>query len=146
MKWMKSTTQKTYQFMGLTVPQCVTKDNKFLPLTDDKYNDLMKNNVVKSLINNGAILVTDTEPLTPTTQVSALTKEKADLIRRNTELEEKLKSLGDSVAKSEYDALLVKYGDLEKEAKETIADLQKQLAEAKTAKTAEAAKAAKAKE
>lgn len=134
MRWLKSTTQKAYQFDGKTIPRCVTKGNEYLALSDHDYNELLKNNVVKSLVNAGAILVTDKEPLTPTTQVSNLTKEKADLIRRNTELQEKLNAMSDSVPKSELDAMKVKYADLEKEAQEALQKLQAEIDELKAGK------------
>lgn len=127
MKWLKSTTQKAYQYNGKTIPPCVTKNNAFLGVTNDEFNEMNKSAVIKALIGAGAIMVTDVEPSTPTQQVSSLTKEKADLIRKNTELEEKLKALDNAVAKSEFDTLQVKYNDLEKEAKDKIAVLTAEL-------------------
>lgn len=138
MKWLKSTTMKSYSLAGKVVPQCVTSDNKWLALSDSDYAAFAKNAVIASLINAGAILVTETEPSSPTQQVSKLTNEMAHLIRENTELKEKLKAAEDGSAvqaeldstKAELEAMTAKYNALEKEAKETIANLKKQLKEA----------------
>lgn len=142
MKWLKSTTQKSYIIEGKKIPQCITPNNDYLALSDEGYNNFIKNAVIKSLVNGGAILVTDIEPQSPTQQASTLTKEKAMLIRENTELKEKLKAAEDnSAAKVElettkaelaslqkkYTALEKKYAELEKEAKDTIEELQGQL-------------------
>ena len=142
MKWLKSTTQKSYIIEGKKIPQCITPNNDYLALSDEGYNKFVKNAVIKSLISGGAILVTDVEPQSPTQQASALTKEKAMLIRENTELKEKLKAAEDnSAAKVElettkaelvsleekYKALEEKYAELEKEAKDTIKELKAQL-------------------
>ena len=135
MKWLKSTTQKTYLIDGKKIPACVTPDNEYLALSDDGYVTLKKNKVIASLIEGGAVLVTDVEPMSPSKQASVLTQEKALLIKENTELKEKLKEAEDSSAlraeldstKSELASLKKKYAALEKEAKETIAELEAQL-------------------
>lgn len=132
MKWLKSTTQKSYLINGKKIPQCVTPNNDYLALSDSAFVEFKKNKVIASLIEGGSILVTDVEPQSPTQQASSLTKEKALLIRENTELKEKLKKAQDNSAvqveldttKAELEALKEKYAQLEKEANEKIATLQ----------------------
>lgn len=91
MKYLKSTTQKSYQFEGKKIPPCVTKDNEWLSMTDQAYRDFAKATVIKALINGGAILVTDQEPTSPTKQVKNLTNLNAQQAVRITQLEEELK-------------------------------------------------------
>lgn len=66
MRWLKSTTQKSWVF-GLdnkqfVVPQSITHDNKWLTMDESDFAQLMKQPVVKSLVTSGAILVLDNEP------------------------------------------------------------------------------------
>ena len=129
MKWLKSTTQKSYMLDGKTVPPCVTKDNAWLPLTDKDYGEFIKNRVIASLMEGGAIIVTEKEPLSTTQQISSLTNDKARLIKENTELREQLKAKEDTVSKSEYEALAAKYEALEKEANEELAKRDAKIAE-----------------
>lgn len=139
MKWLKSTTQKTYLIDGKKIPACVTPNNDYLALSDDAYTRLKQNKVIASLIEGGAIIVTDVEPMSPTKQASVLTQEKALLIKENTELKEKLKAAEDNSAmRAELDSVTAelkesqkKYKALEKEAKETIANLNSEIAELK---------------
>lgn len=88
MKWLKSTTQKSYMLDGHLIPQCITKDNDYLSLTDAAYDTFLQNcPVIKSLIKSGAILVTDKEPQTASQQVSHLTTERAQLLQQITNLQ-----------------------------------------------------------
>ena len=142
MKWLKSTTQKSYIIEGKKIPQCITPNNEYLALSDEGYRNFMKNAVIKSLVNGGSILVTDIEPQSPSQQASSLSKEKALLIKENTELKEKLKVAEDGSAtkvelettkaelaslREKYAALEAQYKELETEAKSTIKELQDQL-------------------
>lgn len=92
-KWIKSTTQKTYTIAGKFVPAAVTKDNKYLNMSDSEYAKFLENKVVSSLVNAGALFVTDKEPSTPTQQVSTLTGRVASMTLENTKLQEKVADL-----------------------------------------------------
>ena len=91
MRWLKSTTQKSWvlgaagkQFI---VPQCDTRDNKWLVMEEDDFAQLMNQPVVKSLVKAGAITVLDKEPAeiknsVPNLQVANTTlKAELDMIR-----------------------------------------------------------------
>lgn len=132
MQYLKSTTQKSYKFDGKTIPQAVTKDNAFLSLSDTDYNEFIKSPVIKSLINAGAIFVTDQEPSSPTKQVSNLTNENARLVLENTRLNEELKKAKSSDNSAEVESLKAA---LQKQIDDDTAEI-KQLAEEKDAEIA----------
>lgn len=145
MKYLKSTTQKSYVFGGKKIPQSITPDNEYLALTDDAYTAFTKSPVISGLINAGAIFVTSQEPTSPTKQVSNLTNENARLIMENTRLHEQLKAAkaadnGSAEIESLKAALEKQIADdteeikamaAEKDAR--IAELEKQLKAAKKA-------------
>lgn len=132
MQYLKSTTQKSYKFEGKTIPQAVTKDNAFLALSDTDYNEFIKSPVIKSLINAGAIFVTDQEPSSPTKQVSNLTNENARLVLENTRLNEELKKAKASDNSAEVESLKAA---LQKQIDDDTSEI-KQLAEEKDAEIA----------
>lgn len=146
MKYLKSTTQKSYMLNGRKVPQCVTKDNEWLTLNDAAYAEFSKVSVVASLIKSGAIIVTDKEPTTPTKQVSQLTQVNAQQAMQITELHEQVaslkKQLEGTTNSAEVDSLkaalekqreedLAEIKQLQADKDAEIADLKKQLASAK---------------
>lgn len=93
MKYLKSTTQKSYLFSGRYIPSCVTKDNDVLSVSDDDFRKMQKNPVIASLINAGAIIAMDKAPTTPTQQAKQLTNKVAAMTLENTTLREENASL-----------------------------------------------------
>lgn len=145
MRYLKSTTQKSYMLNGKKIPQCVTKDNEWLALNDSAYAEFSKVSVVASLIKSGAIIVTDKEPTTPTKQVSQLTQVNAQQAMEITTLHEEIaglkKQLADSANSAEVDTLkaalekqraddLAEIKQLQADKDAEIAKLKKQLAAA----------------
>ena len=90
MKWLKSTTNKSYTVNGKVIPPVITPDNKYLQLEDSEYQILLKNAVVASLVKGGYILTTDTEPVT--TDKTKLIASNEGLQARNRELEAQLEA------------------------------------------------------
>ena len=145
MRYLKSTTQKSYMLNGKKIPQCVTKDNEWLTLNDSAYAEFAKVSVVASLIKSGAIIVTDKEPTTPTKQVSQLTQVNAQQAMEITTLHEEIadlkKQLAGSANSAEVDSLkaalekqraddLAEIKQLQADKDAEIAKLKKQLAAA----------------
>ena len=145
MRYLKSTTQKSYMLNGKKIPQCVTKDNEWLTLNDTAYAEFTKVSVVASLIKSGAIIVTDKEPTTPTKQVSQLTQVNAQQAMEITTLHEEIaglkKQLAGSANSAEVDSLkaalekqraddLAEIKQLQADKDAEIAKLKKQLAAA----------------
>ena len=95
MKWLKSTTQKSYTFGGKTIPAFRTSDNSYLQLNDNEVEQLQQNAVINALFKAGAILVLDKEPAT--TDKTKLAANNAELRAQNaalnTELDETKKEL-----------------------------------------------------
>lgn len=130
MKWLKSTTQKSYRFNGKTIPQAVTEDNVFLSLTESEWLEWKKHKVFKSLYENGAIFVTDKEPTSPTKQLSNVTKKNAELVLENTQLKKQLEELQSSSNDNSEVATL--QAALEKQKADDLAEI-KELQRAKDA-------------
>lgn len=93
MKWLKSTTQKTWYANGKKIPQCITPNNEYLQLEDADYAALEKMPVIASLIRAGGILVLSEEPAELKNSVEVLQGDKAALVAKNTELEARVKEL-----------------------------------------------------
>lgn len=76
MKWLKSTTQKSWTVgingRQVVIPQNETPDNKFLCLEETEYAELIKVPVIASLIKAGGILKLDQEPAELKNSVPAL--------------------------------------------------------------------------
>lgn len=66
MRWLKSTTQKSWVLSNgakqFIVPQNETRNNKWLTMEEDDFAAVMGQPVVKGLIKTGAITVLDKEP------------------------------------------------------------------------------------
>ena len=66
MRWLKSTTQKSWVLSNGTkqfiVPQNETRDNKWLTMEEDDFAAVVNQPVVKGLIKSNAIMVLDKEP------------------------------------------------------------------------------------
>lgn len=93
MKWLKSTTQKTWVASGKTIPACVTPHNDYLQIDDSEYAVLTAIPVIKSLINAGGILVLDQEPAELKNSVDNLQLSNVALKARNAELETQIAQL-----------------------------------------------------
>lgn len=92
MKWLKSTTQKTWTVNGKVIPACVTPHNDYLKIDEAEFTRLSSTPVVKSLISAGAILVLDAEPAELKNSVAALQGNNAALTAEITQLQEQLKA------------------------------------------------------
>jgi len=66
MKWLKSTSQKAWTVgtgdKQYVIPQCDTRDNRWLKVGDDEYAEISSLPVVASLIKAGGITVLSEEP------------------------------------------------------------------------------------
>lgn len=142
MRWLKSTSQKTWYAMGFKIPACVTPNNDYLQLGEDDYGKISKLPVISSLIKAGGILVLNEEPAELKNSVEVLQGSNAELIAKNTALEEEIKQLrsaqGETVdveaIKAAAIAELKEEAITELQAKEDrIAELEKQLKAAKKA-------------
>lgn len=103
MKWLKSTTQKSWvascKDKQIVIPQCETRDNRWLSLRDEEWAEVSKIPVIASLVKAGGIMVLDEEPAELKNTVPALqvtnTQLRADLDMaqaRIIELEAQLKN------------------------------------------------------
>lgn len=92
MKWLKSTTQKTWTVNGKIIPACVTPHNDYLVIEDEVFNTISNVPVIKSLIKAGGILVLSEEPAELRNSVSALQGNNAALTAQVTELQMQLKA------------------------------------------------------
>ena len=105
MKYLKSTTQKTYLFNGKYIPAAVTKENNFLQMTNGEFDAFQQNPVVKSLMNAGAIFVTDVAPTRPEDQLKSATQDNARLILENTRLQDELRKAKEATGSTEVESL-----------------------------------------
>lgn len=92
MKWLKSTTQKTWTVNGKVIPACVTPHSDYLKIDDSEFTKISGTPVVKSLISAGAILVLSEEPAELKNSVDALQGNNAALMAQVTQLQEQLKA------------------------------------------------------
>lgn len=141
MKWLKSTTQKTWTVGGRIIPACVTSHNDYLVLDDSLFTELTRTPVIKSLITAGAILVLSEEPAELKNSVEAFRGDKAALTAEITQLREQLKqkeleatpTVDVEKLREEAQAEIKAQAIKELEEKEAeIAKLKKQLAKVKS--------------
>lgn len=142
MRWLKSTSQKTWYAEGRKIPACVTPNHDYLQLSEEDYGKISKLPVIASLIKAGGILVLNEEPAELKNSVEVLSGNNAALIAKNTALEEEIKQLKASQG-PEIDVEAIKaqaVADLKAEAvaelqakEDRIAELEKQLKAAKKA-------------
>lgn len=123
MKWLKSTTQKTWYANGKKIPQCVTPNNEYLQLEDSDYVAMSKMPVVASLIKAGGILVLSEEPAELKNSVEVLQGDKAALVAKNTELEARIKEL-ESQSSGTVDVEAIKEEAVAELKAEAVAELQ----------------------
>ena len=126
MKWLKSTTQKTWYANGKKIPQCITPNNEYLQLEDADYAALEKMPVIASLIHAGGILVLSEEPAELKNSVEVLQGDKAALVAKNTELEARVKELeAQAGAAAPVDVDAIKEEAVAELKAEAVAELQK---------------------
>lgn len=65
MKYLKSATNKSYVVMGKIIPPAVTRDNKWLEVSDAEYISICKLPAIASLIKANAIIVSERKPTNP---------------------------------------------------------------------------------
>lgn len=105
MKWLKSTTQKTWTVNGKVIPACVTPHNDYLVVDDSEYTVITGTPVIKSLIKAGGILVLNEEPAELKNSVSSLQGSNAALTAEITQLKEQLKTAGKKPTKAEIEKI-----------------------------------------
>lgn len=115
MKWLKSTTDKSYTAQGKTIPSATQTP---LAVTEEVYKKITSMAVIQSLISTGGIIVLDkyTDPTSTSNNKLAVLKEE------NTRLQAQLKALEASEAKAK------KFDELKAEAEQTIAAKDAELA------------------
>lgn len=128
MKWLKSTTDKSYTAQGKVIPPATQAP---LAVTEDVYTKITGMAVIQSLIKTGGIIVLEkyTDPTSVSNNKLAVLKEE------NTKLQAQVKALEASEAKAK------KFDELKAEAEQAIASkdaeiesLKAQLAEAQKSK------------
>lgn len=129
MRWLKSTTQQEWTALGKVIPACVTPNNAYLEVSESEFKALSNIKVIDSLIKAGRILVLDTEPAELKNSVSALQGSNAELMARNTEMQEELKrvQMELDIAKKQsgsVDIEAVKAEAQEEIKKQAVAELQ----------------------
>lgn len=76
MKWLKSTTQKSWvascKGKQVIIPQNETSDNRWLQLGDDEFAEISSSPVIASLVKAGGIMVLNEEPAELKNSVPAL--------------------------------------------------------------------------
>lgn len=140
MKWLRSTNNQTYTAEGKVIPSYTGEP---LQVTDDVYAKMLKMTVIKSLINNGGIVVmsryegSDAVKTSQTAKLQQLSTENAKLNDRIRELEAqsgestatakevKAAQKAQATAEKKLAELQAKYDALEAEANAKIAELSK---------------------
>lgn len=137
MKWLKSTTDKSYTAQGKIIPPSNATP---LAVNDALYTQIVSMKVIASLIKTGGIIVLDkyNDPQSNSTDQHKLQQ----LQLENTQLNDKIRKLEASQPSTEVVEKAAKFDELKAEAEQTIASkdaeiesLRAQLAEAKKSKT-----------
>lgn len=119
MKYIKSTTQKSYVIQGKIIPPCVTPRNQTLAVDDSEWYQISTQPVIAALINSGDLLVLDEDP--NVREDKEARDQVAVLKAQNTALEEELRKLKGTSSADAVD-WKKKYEDLQQEA---VTELQK---------------------
>lgn len=123
MVWLKSTTQKEWVINGKIIPRCMTKDNRYLSMSDTEYNNLLTIPVFNSLVRASAILVLHQEPAEVRNNIQNLNASNAELVARNTELQTRIAEL-EKKAKPEVDVEKIKEEAVASLKEEAVKELQ----------------------
>ena len=126
MKYIKSTTQKSYVVMGKVIPPCVTPRNQTLALNDSEWFQVSSQPVIAALIKSGDLLVLDEDPNVK--EDIGARNQVAELMAKNQQLEDKIHQLEEAASGTQED-WKQKYDQLKAEALEEIASLKQQLAD-----------------
>lgn len=119
MRWLKSTTQKSWVLSNgakqFIVPQCENREGKWLVMEEDDFAVISKQPVVAGLIKNNAILVLDKEPAElknslPNLQVTNNTlKAELETVRaENVALKDRIKELEQGTTGIDLEAEIAK--------------------------------------
>lgn len=136
MKYVKSTTQKSYVVEGKIIPACITPKNEVLELGDDEWFVISQKPVIHALVNSGDLLVMDNNPnLQEDTEAR---NQVAELRAKNTQLEAQLQKLQAAAKPSaEQEDWKAKYEALQKEAIEELTKLKEENEQLKASQTSE---------
>lgn len=136
MKWLKSTTDKSYTAQGKIIPPSNATP---LAVNDALYTQIVSMKVIASLIKTGGIIVLDkyNDP-----QSNSADQHKLQQLQlENTQLNDKIRKLEASQPSTEVVEKAAKFDELKAEAEQTIASrdaeiesLKAQLAEAQKSK------------
>lgn len=126
MKYIKSTTQKSYVVIGKVIPPCVTPRNQTLALNDSEWFQVSSQPVIAALIKSGDLLVLDEDPNVK--EDIGARNQVAELMAKNQQLEDQIRQLTEASSDSQDD-WKQKYDQLKTEALKEIADLKQQLAD-----------------
>lgn len=133
MKWLKSSTQKSWVINGKRIPTTLDGDSEFLQVTDEEYVLMQKKAIFNSLCDTGAIIVLDQEPEAVKNSFPHLHESNAALVTENTQLKDKVSKLEEQLAQKPIDVEQIKADavkDLQNEAIKELQDKQAELDQA----------------
>lgn len=134
MKYIKSTTQKSYVVQGKIIPPCITPRNQTLAVDDSEWYQISTQPVIAALIHSGDLLVLDEDP--NVREDKEARDQVAVLKAQNTALEEELRQLKGSSPTDTVD-WKKKYEELQKEAVTELQKLKEENDQLKAGKEAE---------
>ena len=116
MKWLKSTTDKSYTAQGKTIP---ASNSAPLAVSDTVFESITSMKVIASLIKTGGIIVLDkyNDPQVNSTEQRKLQQ----LQTENTQLVDKIRELEASQPSAEVVEKAAKFDELKAEAEQAIA-------------------------
>lgn len=123
MKYVKSTTQKSYVVQGKVIPPCVTSRNQTLAVEDSEWFQISSQPVIAALIHSGDLLVLDEDPNVK--EDTEARSQLAELKAQNTALEEELKQLKGAASTDSTD-WKKKFEELQKEALKELQQLKEE--------------------
>lgn len=131
MKYVRSTSAKSYYANGVTIPKGTGKD--YAVLDDGKWDELSKIPVIASLVKSGGIQALNKQPDELANSPVYLNNTLAELKRQNTILSEKLRKTADiDVEKVKADAVKELKAEAIHEIQNKQAELEKALAKIAT--------------
>jgi len=137
MKWLKSTTDKSYTAQGKIIPP---SNSAPLAVSDTVFEGITSMKVIASLIKTGGIIVLDkySDPQADSSEQRKLQQ----LQSENTRLADKVRELEASKPSTEVEEKAAKFDELKAEAEQTIAAKDTEIEKLK-AELAKAKKSAK---
>lgn len=134
MKYVKSTTQKSYVVQGKVIPPCVTARNQTLAVEDSEWFQISSQPVIAALIHSGDLLVLDEDPNVK--EDTEARSQLAELRAQNTALEEELKQLKGAASADSTD-WKKKFEELQKEALKELQQLKEENEQLKASQATE---------